>query len=310
MYIAKHLIQTTVSGDTSLITSFHYENGSGSKVYLQGNLHGPEIFGTALLIKLIEYLKENPIIAGTLTVVPQANPFGVQSQMYGLIYGRWNPQTGNNWNRIFSKQEGDGVESVLARTLISLAKDHEVVLDIHTSGAETIPYVFTSKEASDVLYPLGGECHILYDESDYYGAFDETMWKCGKESGKKVSAATWEASSHMTLDEKDLDARFKDLLYFLSSLGMLNKEEDMSLSYPKLFSMKQAQYLFSSQAGYLTWTKSVGEVIQTGETYANIYEPWSGEMKHLYAKSPLILLSKGTLQAVSSGQEIGNIIVL
>lgn len=309
-HIMKHQIQTTVTGDSISLTSFTFSNGSGPKVYLQGNLHGPEIFGTALLVKLIQYLSKNPIISGTLTIVPQANPFGVQSQMYGMIYGRWNTQTGNNWNRIFSKPEGDSMEAILARALIFLAKDHDIVLDIHTSGAETVPYIFTSKEASDVFSELGGLYHILYDESDYYGAFDETMWKLGKEGEKKVLAATWEASSHIALNEKDLDARFEDLLHFLSSLGIVSKQKKTSLYEPKLVSMKQAQYLFSPYAGYVTWVKSVGEIVQTGEVYANVYESWSGEIKCLRAKIPMVILSKGTLQAVSGGQEIGNVVVL
>ncbi len=308
-HIEKHLVQTGVSGDTLSLTSFTYENGSGPKIYLQGNLHGPEIFGTALLVKLINYLSKNQIIRGTLTIVPQANPFGVQSQTYGLIHGRWNPQTGNNWNRIFSKQEGDSVEAVLARTLISLAKGHDIILDIHTSGAETIPHVYTSQEASGTFSRLGCAFHILYDEKDYCGAFDETLWKLGKENGKNVLAATWEASSHVTLSEKDLDARLEDLLRLLSSLGIIEGQKDIK-SHPDCVFMEQTQWLSSPKAGYLTWIKSIGESICVGEAYANIYEPWSGNIEHLFAKSNMIILSKGTLQAVSSGQEIGKIIVL
>ena len=307
--IKKHLLQTSVSGDSILLTSFHYENGSGQKIYLQGNLHGPEIFGTALLVKLIEYLKKNPIIAGTLTIVPQANPFGVQSQTYGLIHGRWNQQTGNNWNRIFSKQEGDGIEAILARALISLAKDHDVVLDIHTSGIDTIPHIYVSEEASGTFETLGCAYHIVYGEDDYYGAFDETLWKIGRMSGKKVCSATWEASSHLTLHEKDLDARFEDLLDFLSSLKVVRKEKG-SEPHPQCIAMKKTQWLSSPKAGYLTWTKSVGEHIRAGEAYANVYEPWSGNIGQLFASSNMIILSKGTLQAVSSGQEIGKIIVV
>lgn len=307
--IKKDLIQMNVNGASVFLTSFTFGNGSGAKVYLQGNLHGPEIFGTALLVKLIGYLSEQEIISGGLTIVPQANPFGVQSQTYGLIHGRWNSQTGNNWNRIFSKQEGDGIESVLARTLISLAKNHDIVLDIHTSGSETIPHLYVSEEASETFQALGCTYHILYGQSDYYGAFDETLWKYGKEDGKNVFAATWEASSHIVLDEKDLDIRLKDLLHFLFSLGIIAGEKNTSYQ-PQYIPMKHTKWLSSPKAGYLTWMKSVSEDIRAGEIYANLYEPWSGNKEHLFAPSDMVILSKGTLQAVSSGQEIGKIVVL
>jgi predicted deacylase len=307
--ITKHTLQKLVSGDALRITSFVFQGTQpGPLIYLQGNLHGPEIFGTVLLVKLINYLRAISCIKGTLTLVPQANPIGVQAQTYGMIHGRWNAQTGNDWNRIFSKTEGNGIEAVLARTLISLAKDHDAVLDIHTSGTHAIPHTYVSRAACDTFNALGCAYHIVYNKEDYYGAFDETLWKIHDAEGKKISTATWEASSHITVYEKDIEERLVDIINFLSSLGMLENSKKIH-SHPTCVSMKQTQWLFSPCAGYITWKKSAGEFIQKSEQYASIYEPWSGKIEHIYAPYAMMFLSMGTLQAVSEGHVIGKVIM-
>ncbi len=305
-----HSIQKLVSGDDLHITS-HVFTGSepGPNIYIQGNIHGPEIFGTALLIKLLQRLEHIDSIKGKITAVPLANPLGVQAQTYGLIHGRWNAQTGNDWNRIFSKTQGDGVEATLARTLLSISGGHDIVLDIHTSGSEAIPHVYTTKEHSDTFNTLHTPYHIIYGPKDYYGAFDETVWKNGKKKGTKVATATWEASSHLTLEEKTLEEQLENLLSWLSSCGAI-KELPNSTPHPKKILMKNVKWHPSPRAGYLTWIRSVGEVIAKEEAYANIYEPWSGNVEQLRASHPMIFLSKGTLQAISAGHIIGKIIEL
>jgi len=307
--IAHYKLQKLVSGDTLHITSFTFTGKqSGPRVYLQGNLHGPEIFGTALLVKLIHYLETVSDIQGTLTIVPQANPIGVQAQTYGMIHGRWNAQTGNDWNRIFSKTQGDGIEAVLARTLITLAQDHDVVLDIHTSGTHALPHAYVSDASKNTFDALGCAYHIVYGHEDYYGAFDETLLKIRETQGKHISTATWEASSHISLHEHDLEEQLEHLKQFLISFGMLEGEKK-PLQPIKKIAMRKVRWLTSPKAGYITWKKSVGELIQKSEQYAHVYESWSGKVEHLCAPYTMTFLSLGTLQAISEGHVIGKIVV-
>lgn len=311
--IQHHNLQQLISGDSLHITSYQFQSNTyGPRVYLQANLHGSEIFGSVLLIQLIAYLKNTHLLKGSVTIVPQANPISVQSQTYGNISGRWNEQTGNNWNRIFSKSITEStdvnIEKTLANLLATLATHHTHILDIHTSGKDGVSHLYTHAEAIDCFSALQPTHIITYNEQDYCHAFDESLWLQEKEQGRTVYGATWEASSHGNLDRTELKNRFQDLIHFLTTLGMLDVEHTQS-SISQIVSLSQIKKLFAPGAGYLVWKCETGTRVQTQEVYTELYEPWSGNVKELRAGKSFTLLSKNTLQAVSSGQEIGKCIL-
>jgi predicted deacylase len=83
----------------------------GPTIYLQANVHGAEVQGNAVIFKLIEKLKDIKF-KGKIIMVPQANPYGLSNKMGTYTYGRFNPVTGDNWNRMyidyFKLDEGAG----------------------------------------------------------------------------------------------------------------------------------------------------------------------------------------------------------
>ena len=83
----------------------------GPSVYIQANVHGAEVQGNAAIFKLVEKLKDIEF-KGKITLVPQANPYGSSVKMGTYTYGRFNPVTGDNWNRMYldflSQKEGQG----------------------------------------------------------------------------------------------------------------------------------------------------------------------------------------------------------
>lgn len=70
----------------------------GPHVHIQANVHGAELQGNAVIYNLMKWFKENPF-NGTITFVPFANPAGVNQKSGMYTLGRFNPVTGNNWNR-------------------------------------------------------------------------------------------------------------------------------------------------------------------------------------------------------------------
>ena len=73
------------------------------KVYIQGNLHGAEIVGNAVISELINYFSTltSTDIKGEILLVPFCNPTAVNQRHLFFSTGRYNPYDGNNWNRIF-----------------------------------------------------------------------------------------------------------------------------------------------------------------------------------------------------------------
>jgi len=81
-------------------------------VYIQSSLHGSEIQGYLVCIKLLEYFNINPP-RGNITIVPLCNPYGIQQKVGSFTHGRFDPWTGENWNRNFTE-------------LTCLSKNHQI----------------------------------------------------------------------------------------------------------------------------------------------------------------------------------------
>ncbi len=73
------------------------------KVYIQANIHGPEIAGIGAIYDVIEHLHEEPTIHGSLTIVPSVNPVGLNTKTNGLQTGYADPNETvvGNFNRIY-----------------------------------------------------------------------------------------------------------------------------------------------------------------------------------------------------------------
>ena len=81
--------------------------GHGPSVYLQASVHGAEVQGNATLYELIALIKENEL-KGTVRFIPLANPLATNQKRGTATNGRYDPITGNNWNRGYFNFEGLG----------------------------------------------------------------------------------------------------------------------------------------------------------------------------------------------------------
>lgn len=72
----------------------------GPTVYIQANMHGAEIQGNAVIYQLLKRLSSLDI-RGQITLVPQANPLGGNHKSGEYTLGRFDPLTGENWNRLY-----------------------------------------------------------------------------------------------------------------------------------------------------------------------------------------------------------------
>lgn len=81
-----------------MISNDYEETQEGPFIYIQASVHGAELQGNLVIQKLIEYLQKNPF-KGRFRFVPLANPEATSLKMGQYTYGRFNPQTGHNWNR-------------------------------------------------------------------------------------------------------------------------------------------------------------------------------------------------------------------
>ena len=86
------------TGEVLSIKTFTLSNGEGPHIHIQASVHGAEIQGNAVILKLMEALKGQNI-QGSITLIPMANPYATLNKHGTYTYGRYNPVTGDNWNR-------------------------------------------------------------------------------------------------------------------------------------------------------------------------------------------------------------------
>jgi len=87
------------TGETLSIKTYNLKGEKpGAHIHIQASVHGAEIQGNAVILKLMEKLKDHNI-NGSITLIPLANPYATLNKHGTYTYGRYNPVTGHNWNR-------------------------------------------------------------------------------------------------------------------------------------------------------------------------------------------------------------------
>ncbi|MCH1929462.1 M14 family metallopeptidase [Shewanella sp. A25] len=157
----------------------------GPKVYIQANVHGAEVQGNAVIFQLMKLLERCEIL-GEISLVPLANPLGINQKSGEFTLGRFDPITGANWNREYLSHDIDIaswlkvhaklddaeliqafrstlVESCqqrlrnpwgvttghrLAVNLQAMAHDADIVLDLHT-GPKSCKHLYCPEYALD-----------------------------------------------------------------------------------------------------------------------------------------------------------------
>lgn len=309
---AQHVIVAHVfEGDTK-----------GPKIYLQANLHGPEVLGAALLVMLVNKLKMLKHMAGTVIIVPVANPMGVNAVAHNAHIGRWNQIDGINWNRIFPKnvewkdrdeekayfkaqlqKRNVSVQEKLAATLRLLSSGADHVIDIHGTGSDTCSHLFCREDFSPVFEPLGAEIHLLSKIETCEETFEESHVYPFRNflSFKNIpKACTWEVSEYGVIDADTLDLRFSQLENWLASLWG-NKPIRITTAPKTFFNFTN---LKSPMAGYYSWSKKIGDSVKKGETYARVFLPENAEVVDVKAEFPFTLIATYGIGAISDGEQI------
>lgn len=92
-------IKELPSGDHLNLTIYRIKGEKpGPHVHIQSSVHGAELQGNLVIMQMLRHLKDNPI-NGSMTLIPLANPQATNTKFGTMTQGRFNPITGNNWNR-------------------------------------------------------------------------------------------------------------------------------------------------------------------------------------------------------------------
>ena len=194
------------------VYAFKIENNTGPNVYIQANMHGAEVQGNAVIFQLLELLQHCKL-QGNITLVPYANPVACNHKNGEYTLGRFDPITGENWNRMYHFDQGviepfaqqyldaseEDIKAKFQQLLLNevelklenntwglttgqriayqlqrLAHKADIVLDLHT-GPISSKHLYCPEYAQDSAKYFDIE-HTLLIPNGFDGAMDEATF--------------------------------------------------------------------------------------------------------------------------------------
>ena len=184
---------------------------TGPSVYIQANVHGAEVQGNAVIFQLLKQLEKSNLNS-VITLVPLANPMGINQKSGEFTLGRFDPITGVNWNREYLDHDFDievwylkhqhetddviiakfrekliqsckqrlnnawGISTGqrLATELQKMGHEADIVLDLHT-GPKSCKHLYCPEYAIEDA-KFFSIPYTLVIPNDFAGAMDEAMF--------------------------------------------------------------------------------------------------------------------------------------
>ncbi|MDL2185751.1 succinylglutamate desuccinylase/aspartoacylase family protein [Pseudomonas sp. ChxA] len=265
------------AGNALHIGAWRFEgDGSGPKVHLQAGVHADEIAGMLVLHHLLPRLQACQAqgrLRGSVTVVPQANPFGIGQFRQGKLLGRFHEATGQNFNRAFDHSLAmERPASNLAqwqKSLVQLAADADLVLDLHTDD-EALPYLyihhsFWPEQGLALAAALQVEVVIVWDEGGD-GSFEETLINHGAPRLAATVELRGQADVSDALAQQDADG----LWAWLCINGVIDEVADIREWQGEVVDMGCMETVLAPCAGVLVFERNLGDPVEEGERFARI----------------------------------------
>lgn len=251
-------------------------DGSGPRVHLQAGVHADEIAGMLVLHQLLPRLQacqDQGRLRGTVTVVPQANPFGIGQFRQGRLLGRFHEATGQNFNRAFDQSLAmPRPASNLAqwqKSLAQLALDADLMLDLHTDD-EALPYLyihrrFWPEQGLALAAALQAEVVIVWDEGGD-GSFEETVNNHGSPRLAATIELRGQADVSDALAKQDADG----LWAWLCISGVIDEVADIAQWQGDVVDMGCMETILAPCAGVLVFEVGLGDYVEEGQRFARI----------------------------------------
>ena len=343
---------------SSQLTSFHYGSaGTGKKVYIQAALHADEVPGMLVAQFLrteLAALEQAGKIRGEIVLVPAANPIGLSQAIIGAPFGRFDLTTGTNFNRAYKhvaedlKQSLEGsltldaaanVEliraharksvaswrpvtdaDVLKKTLLGMAIDADIVLDLHCDN-EAVLHIYAGTPLAEAAAPLSAYlgAHALLlaleaGEEPFDEACSRLWWDLAGHFGPAFPipaacmAVTVELRGEMDVDYDYARADARALLNYLAHAGVLELTPD-PLPAPMCgpTPLEGVEPIAAPHAGIVVFLKNLGDRVQAGEAVADLVDPVSGATTSLKATYEGVFFARTAHRHLLRGMAVGKI---
>ncbi|MBW8897067.1 MAG: succinylglutamate desuccinylase/aspartoacylase family protein [Massilia sp.] len=364
MHAQTHPIATEPALATYQLTSWHYGSaGSGGKAYIQASLHADEV--PAMLVahvlrRELERLDAAGRIKGEIVLVPAANPIGLSQVVHGMPLGRFDLGSGVNFNRAFrhvadelkatltdrlgadadanvaairaaARAAVDGWEpanhtEVLKKTLLALAIDADIVLDLHCDN-EALLHVYTGTVLANRVQPLAtllGARALLLSDVSGGEPFDEACsrlwWDLAEHFGPGIpippacAAVTVELRGEMDVRYDYAEHDAQAILQYLAREGLIDMPAATAAAAAAAPAplcaptpLEAVEPLNAPQSGVLVFLKALGDEVKAGDAIADIVDPVTGNTTTVRASRDGLLFASTAHRHLLRGMQVGKI---
>jgi uncharacterized protein len=362
-----HALLSPSLGVQKTLTSLHFGRaGAQPKVYVQASLHAEELPGMLVayhLRQLLEKAQADGRILGEIILVPVANPIGLAQRMDHKAMGRFEFDSAENFNRhypdlaqavlpIVQTQLGtDAAANValvraamlhylqqwqpdtelqsLRKTLLLLAHDADVVLDLHCD-CESVMHLYTEEACWAQLAPLSNllQCQaVLLAKNSGGGPFDECLsgvwWQLAQAlQAQGHTAPLPQACQSTTLEfrgeadvshpvaHQDAQALFQFLQHYgvvrpgasgLAGLDVLPAARCQATP------LAGSETLKSPAPGLLVFVAEVGQTLAVGDCVAEVIDPIFARVHRVLAGVAGVFYARVRERYITTGGEVGKI---
>lgn len=362
MRTERHLLTCCVPGTTRELVSLHFGNGeAGPKALIQASLHADEPPGLLVawhLRRELVALESAGRLKGEIVLVPMANPVGSAQRVLGRALGRFELALGENFNRNYADLSASVFDSLqaqidagqtptidvvraalraacdqlpqgselqsLRRTLLRLAIDADLVLDLHCDN-EAVMHLYTTTPLWPAVEPLarllGSEMALVAVESGG-DPFDEACSMLWARLGRRYHEHTgkeqpWpDACVAVTVElrgETDVshDLAQRDaqaILGYLIHRGMIDAPLP---ELPPL--IREPRPLVGSvpahtpRGGVLVHRPLLGQMVSKGQCIAEVIDPLTGEATEIVSAVDGLLYARESVRIVHAGMSIAKV---
>ena len=359
MKTVTHPLLAATPGTRQELVSLHYgQPGAGPKVTIQASLHADEVPGMLVahhLRALLAELEAQGRVCGEVVLIPAANPVGLHQWHLRGFQGRFEFHSGENFNRghadlteavlqAVGEQLGSDAQANVAlvrgalraavaalpvkstldslrQTLLGLAVDADVVLDLHCDG-EGLLHLYTTPatwpQAELLARSIGAELALLAERSGG-DPFDEACSMLWPQLAERLGptkplppacmAATIELRGEGDV-RHDLAAQdAAGIVRFLVACGAVNDPAPAPL--PPLrrapTPLAGSIPLVAPHGGLVVFRRQPGDEVLSGEPIVDVIDPFTGAVSTLEAPVDGLFFARENRRFAVAGMALGKV---
>ena len=349
---------SAVPGVQAHLTGLHFGPADAPrKVYIQAGLHADEIPGMLVAVVLQERLKALEAagqLRAAVTLVPVANPMGLAQTVLGSPVGRFELGSGQNFNRGFPMLHAEIAEAIegrlgddgarnaalirramadaldaivpanpmdsLHKTLMRLAHDADIVLDLHCSRDSPM-HLYTGEaiwaEVEPLARYLGAKASLLAIDAggqSFDEAFSTTWYRLQQQFGDRFPIPHGSLAStieHRGQRDVSWELATQDagaILDYLTHIGCIAGQAPPPPPLPHPATpLAGSEYLYAPVPGVVVLRAAPGDLIEAGQTLLDIVDPVTAVRTPVSAHTRGVLFMARDVRFARQGEPLARI---